>query len=34
MTDAPLDMRMNGEDVRDARQIVNTWSYEELKRIL
>ena len=32
--DAPLDMRMNGEDVRDARQIVNTWSYEELKRIL
>ena len=34
MTDAPLDMRMNGEDIRDARQIVNTWSYEELKRIL
>lgn len=34
MTDAPLDMRMNSEDVRDARQIVNTWSYEELKRIL
>ena len=34
MTAAPLDMRMNGEDVRDARQIVNTWSYEELKRIL
>ena len=34
MTDAPLDMRMNGEDTRDARQIVNTWSYEELKRIL
>ena len=34
MTDAPLDMRMNGEDPRDARQIVNTWSYEELKRIL
>ena len=34
MTDAPLDMRMNGEDVRDARQIVNKWSYEELKRIL
>ena len=34
MTDAPLDMRMNGEDVRDARQIVNTWPYEELKRIL
>ena len=34
MTDAPLDMRMNGEDTRDARQIVNKWSYEELKRIL
>lgn len=34
MTDASLDMRMNGEDTRDARQIVNTWSYEELKRIL
>ena len=34
MTDAPLDMRMNGEDTRDARRIVNTWSYEELKRIL
>ena len=34
MTDAPLDMRMNGEDVRDARQIVNTWSYEELKRLV
>lgn len=34
MTDAPLDMRMNREDSRDAREIVNTWSYEELKRIL
>ena len=34
MTDAPLDMRMNGEDALDARQIVNTWSYDELKRIL
>lgn len=34
MTDAPLDMRMNGQDVLDARQIVNTWSYDELKRIL
>ena len=34
MADAPLDMRMNGEDTLDARQIVNTWSYEELKRIL
>lgn len=34
MTDAPLDMRMNAEDALDARQIVNGWSYEELKRIL
>ena len=34
MVDAPLDMRMNGEDVLDAHCVVNTWSYEELKRIL
>ena len=34
MADAPLDMRMNREDSRDAREIVNDWSYEELKRIL
>ena len=34
MADAPLDMRMNSEDALDARQIVNTWSYDELKRIL
>ena len=34
MVDAPLDMRMNSEDAQDARAIVNTWSYEELKRIL
>ena len=34
MSDAPLDMRMNGEDALDAKQIVNRWSYEELKRIL
>ena len=34
MADAPLDMRMNGEDALDARQIINTWSYDELKRIL
>ena len=34
MADAPLDMRMNGEDSLDAKQIVNHWSYEELKRIL
>lgn len=34
MTDAPLDMRMNGGDALDAKQIVNRWSYDELKRIL
>ena len=34
MADALLDMRMNSEDALDARQIVNGWSYEELKRIL
>ena len=34
MADAPLDMRMNSEDTLDARQIVNGWSYEELKRTL
>ena len=34
MADAPLDMRMNGQDSLDARQIVNHWSYDELKRIL
>lgn len=34
MADAPLDMRMNGEDSLDAKQVVNTWSQEELKRIL
>lgn len=34
MVDAPLDMRMNREDSRDAKEIVNTWSYEELRRIL
>ncbi len=33
MADAPLDMRMNEEDPLDAGQIVNRWSYEELKRI-
>ena len=33
MTDAPLDMRMNGDDALDAREIVNHWPYEELKRI-
>ena len=34
MADAPLDMRMNGEDTLSARTVVNTWSQEELKRIL
>ena len=34
MADAPLDMRMNGEDVLTAREVVNTWPQEELKRIL
>ena len=33
MVDAPLDMRMNGEDVMSAYDVVNTWSQEELKRI-
>lgn len=34
MADAPLDMRMNSEDALNADTVVNTWSYEELKRIL
>ncbi len=34
MADAPLDMRMNGQDSLTAADVVNTWSYEELKRIL
>ena len=34
MADAPLDMRMDGNDALTAATIVNTWSYEELKRIL
>lgn len=34
MVDAPLDMRMNNEDPITAKDIVNTWSYEELRRIL
>ncbi len=34
MVDAPLDMRMNSEDVLNAGDVVNGWSYEELKRIL
>jgi 16S rRNA (cytosine1402-N4)-methyltransferase len=34
MADAPLDMRMNGDDHLSAKDVVNTWSYEELRRIL
>ena len=34
MADAPLDMRMNREDPLTAHVVVNTWSQEELKRIL
>ena len=34
MADAPLDMRMNGEDSLSAYEVVNAWSQEELKRIL
>ncbi len=34
MADAPLDMRMNSADALTAREVVNTWSYEELRRIL
>ncbi len=34
MVDAPLDMRMNNRDALSAYQVVNTWSQEELKRIL
>ena len=34
MADAPLDMRMNKEDSLTAYDVVNTWDYEELRRIL
>lgn len=34
MSDAPLDMRMDGTDPVTAKDIVNGWSYEELRRIL
>ena len=34
MADAPLDMRMNNEDALSAYEVVNTWSQDELKRIL
>ena len=34
MADAPLDMRMDASDSLNAHTVVNTWPYEELKRIL
>ncbi|MBQ6431316.1 MAG: 16S rRNA (cytosine(1402)-N(4))-methyltransferase RsmH [Oscillospiraceae bacterium] len=34
MADAPLDMRMNREDVLTAYDVVNTWGQEDLRRIL
>ena len=34
MVDAPLDMRMNNGDALTAEIIVNTWSYEQIRRIL
>lgn len=34
MQDAPLDMRMDTGQALTARDVVNTWSGEELKRIL
>ena len=34
MHDAPLDMRMDESAALSAREVVNTWSAEELRRIL
>ena len=34
MADAPLDMRMNREDELDAYTVVNTYTEQELKRII
>ena len=34
MADAPLDMRMNSADSLSAKDVVNNWSEEELRRIL
>lgn len=34
MQDAPLDMRMDRTAALSARDVVNDWSYEELRRIL
>lgn len=34
MQDAPLDMRMDASAALDAKEVVNAWSVDELKRIL
>ena len=34
MVDAPLDMRMNSQDTLSAYDVVNSWSYDQLKRSL
>ena len=34
MSDAPLDMRMDNTENMTAADVVNTWSQEELRRIL
>ena len=34
MVDAPLDMRMDNGDSMSAETVVNTWSYEQLRKIL
>ena len=34
MADAPVDMRMNRQDALTAYDVVTTWSFEELRRIL
>ena len=34
MQDAPLDMRMDASAPLTAHEVVNVWSYEELRRIL
>ncbi len=34
MQDAPLDMRMDRSAALTAREVVNTWSQEELRRVL
>ena len=34
MADAPLDMRMNSQDSLSAYEVVNSWPFEELKKIL